>query len=1186
MRPYRMFLLSFFAVLVFTFSAAAQQDQINTVVGGGPNDMPALDADIYGVYQVAVDSSGNYYIASAQQNRVFKVNNAGFLTVVAGNGLSGYSGDGVAGSAAQGMLNGPEGVAVDSLGNVYIADTNNCVIRKVDTTNTITTVAGIQSSCGYDGDGSPATSFSLYYPEQLAVDSSNNVFIADFSNSRIRKITVSTSTIGTVAGNGGSSAYCGNGTAATSCSFSNTPSVAVDSSDDIFLTDIAACVVYEVVNSTGKIKTVAGDNALGCGYNGDNISATSAQINPNNAGSGQLAVNSAGTQVWLADNNNFEFRLINVPGKITAVAGQEACGGRSISGDGGPATSACVAYSIGIAVDSAGDLFLSNDINGYNGDFFYLYNINVREVVCDVPADTCTPPAGETAGDIYTVAGNGSSPGPPGFCCAPDATPVNGVPALGVTLYYPVGVLADSSENIFISDTSNQYIRELLNSTGNVNLFAGDGTAGYGGDGGPATSAELYYPQGLSRDYAGNIYFADTDNCVIRVVSTGGGINSFAGTPQSCSYGGDGGPATSAQLEYPYDVFVDNYGNMIIADAGSNVVREVVCATSPTPPYSCTPPAGETAGFVYTVAGNHAQPSGYSGDGGPATSAQLNGPYSAATDAAGNIYIADFSNNRIRKVNAATKIINTIAGNGNGGFTGDGPALVNSLYNPYAVRADANGNVFIADTANQRIRWVDGGGTMTTFAGNGTAAFSGDGGPATSAELYDPDMFFEDTSGNFFITDTYNFRIRKINAFAAVGRSTGSIVFGEQPKGTTSYPFAVTLSGIGPAAIDSLTTNGDFSELDDCVGSLPNGTNCSVSVFFTPAASGARYGTLTVNTNGYFSTATTISLQGTGTGLTITPSPLAMGSTVVNSPVTKSITVKGGTTYTSVTLEGDTTDFKIATNTCTGVVASSCAVGITFDPTSTGAKTATLVLKDSDPTSPQVVSITGTGTSLESLTPTSVTFASQLSNAVSKNTKITFKYTGTGTLSLTGLTASTSFTTNTTGLSPACVAGTTMLTHNGVCYFNVAFAPNYALGTITGNVTLTFNGDPNNSSSVLPLTGTSTEVSFTPPTLGFGTVATNKTLSVTVKNVGTTPLAFSGTPTITGTGSSNFVLQPYSGSTSTCLNPALTTLAQNATCTFTVKFTNAGGTTAFSTYLNVSDNGGASPQLVKMTATD
>jgi hypothetical protein len=262
----------------------------------------------------------------------------------------------------------------------------------------------------------------------------------------------------------------------------------------------------------------------------------------------------------------------------------------------------------------------------------------------------------------------------------------------------------------------------------------------------------------------------------------------------------------------------------------------------------------------------------------------------------------------------------------------------------------------------------------------------------------------------------------------------------------------------------------------------------------------------------------------------------------------------------------------------------SCTVSINFDPKSTGAKKATLVLKDSDPTSPQVVSITGTGTSYESFTPASVTFSTvELDGTTSKSTKIEFKYSGSGTLTMTGVTASAGFTVNTTGVSPPCnLTSNTAVTKTTPCYFNVAFAPGTAIGTVNGNATASFT-DPNdaNTSLQLPLTGTATEVSLSPATLAFGTVSSGtKNETLTVTNKGATTLTFSGTPTVTGTGSAQFTVL----GTSTCLT--LGSIGPSGTCTFIVQFTSTGGSISYTNYLNIADNGGASPQLEKMTAKD
>ena len=229
-----------------------------------------------------------------------------------------------------------------------------------------------------------------------------------------------------------------------------------------------------------------------------------------------------------------------------------------------------------------------------------------------------------------------------------------------------------------------------------------------------------------------------------------------------------------------------------------------------------------------------------------------------------------------------------------------------------------------------------------------------------------------------------------------------------------------------------------------------------------------------------------------------------------------------------------------------------------------------------------------TVTSYESFSPASYTFANQVIDKVSANTKVTFKYSGTGTLTLSSLVASTNYSVNTTGItSGACnLTGNTSLAANQTCAFNVAFTPT-SLGTITGTVTANFTGDPNGfTSAQLPLSGTGTEVTLSPASLAFGTVTTSKTLSVTVKNVGTTTLIFSSTPTITGTGAANFAVLPYSSSpaTSTCLDGAA--LAQNQTCTYTVRFTGGVGTTSIAANLNIFDNGGGIPQVVKMTGNE
>ena len=525
--------------------------------------------------------------------------------------------------------------------------------------------------------------------------------------SAVYQLNPNTDALTLVAGNN-TSGYSGDGGPATNAQMETICGIALDAAGDVYIADCGSEVIRRVDASTGTITTVAGNGSGG--YTGDGGPATSAALNSPHG----LVVDGAGN-LYIADTLNSVIRRVAAStGVISTVAGNGTAG---FSGNGTRAIKAELNEPEGVAVDAAGDIYIADTQN------------NVVRL------------ATASNGIIAAFAGNKFA-GYKG----------DGGPATAARLNLPEGVALDSAGDLYIADTFNSVIRVVNASTGIITTAAGDGTAGYSGDGGPATAASLDHPAEVAIDSAGNLYIPDQYNFFIRLVNSGGTISTIAGDTFS-SYGGDGASATGAQMNEPMGaVAVDSSGNLIIPDSSNNVVRRVAAST----------------GIISTIAGTGIV--GYSGDGGAASSAQLNGPQGIALDAADDIYIADAGNNVVRRIDASTGIITTFAGSHTCGYAGDtGPATSAQLCFPAGLAFDAAGDLYIADTDSMDVRRVNAStGIITTVAGKGgMQGYSGDGGLATNAELSIPNSVAVDGAGNLYIADSYNYVIREV--FAASG---------------------------------------------------------------------------------------------------------------------------------------------------------------------------------------------------------------------------------------------------------------------------------------------------------------------------------------------------------------------------------------------------------------------------------
>ena len=460
------------------------------------------------------------------------------------------------------------------------------------------------------------------------------------------------------------------------------------------------------VGTNGIITTIAGNGTPG--FSGDGGQAIAAEIDPNSNISPLLDSNG---NLYFSDGNT-RIRKVDTHGIITTVAGD---GTRGFGGDGGPVTSAEIDPD-DLWLDSSGDIYFTDG-------GFYPYgqsDARIRKVGTD--------------GIINTVAGDGYQ-----------GLNGDGGPATRAEIYGDIAALDGSGAIYFVNwdpsrASESVWIRRVANGT--ITTFAGNGTEGVSGDEGLASTTEIDDPGGIAVDSNGNLYVADYNNYLIWKVDTLGAISPVAGDGEVGCYGVErcsiSGPAIETPISSPLGLAVDHSENLFFANGSCSVSRVDIYG-------------------VLTAFAGSADTCGYGGDGGPATSALLEfGVAAVAVDLTGNLYIGDTNSFRIRQVDA-NGVITTVAGNGAAGYSGDGELATNAeIGHPGGIAADIAGNLYIADGDNFRVRKVDNRGIITTVAGNGTTGFSGDGGPATNAQISDVTGLAIDKAGNLYIGDFFN----------------------------------------------------------------------------------------------------------------------------------------------------------------------------------------------------------------------------------------------------------------------------------------------------------------------------------------------------------------------------------------------------------------------------------------------
>jgi hypothetical protein len=1216
---------------------AARAQNISTVAGGGPTNLDPLTSSVGAPVALRRDTVGNTYILDNFTSRVLRIDatgpNAGKLRVFAGNGVNGWNGTDI--PAIDAEFSEPTGMCIDSQDNVWIADSDNGLVREIlvtpvagKTVGNIYDIVGIQTETDfkYGGDGGPASGAHLHFPDGCSFDSHGNMYIADRGNSAIRVVIGSggTAPVGlpgaTTPGNIYTFASAGDGSGTTAPSAGvaadGTPATgaALNGPYDVFVD--ALNNVYIGLVPQLPLPTPPPPAAF------------LVRVIPATTGGGRTA------------------------GSIYTIAGNAAAGvtGTSTNPNGQVATSVVLKTAQGISINSSGDVIFADPGN---------------HVVLEVPNPT-TPPTGMTAGNIYIIAGNFGQQGNQG----------NGNPAIQTTspatkLANPVGTYLAASGDLYIADSSGNSVRLVDGTPADftqrlIHQFAGNVHLLYGGDGDPAVDAELNAPAGIATSSTFDLVIADFGSNLVRGIQApiaGGTIMTVAGQPEFAGYYGDGIPPVGATVTQnavvnTKNIWIDAAGNGYLADTDNCVVRKIsgspalittIAGTVPTVPDPIDAPE-----VSVPVCGN-------AGAGGPALSAKIGKITGVASDSAGNVYFADSTNNVIwvlwkattispartggnvyivsngttlssptgmfvdsfdnvyfadtnrhviRQISAATGALSVVAGtDGSAGFSPDGTAATSAqLKNPFGVFVDGAGNVFISDTGNNVIREVPfatGGGKtkgdIYTVVGTGTAGFNGDGIPATTAQINAPEGMAQGPANSLLFADSSNLRVRSVTNLTtnpALTVSKASLDFGNQAVLIASPAQTITVKNTGAATVTlnapqiTGTDPADFAFTNHCAATLAASATCTIDVTFTPSTTAAKSATLTVSDTVPESRA--VSLTGTGVvgipGVLLAPTTLpafALQAVGTTSATGQDVTVtNNGTavvnftganpfTFTGANL-GDFT--KTSTCGATLAVAANCKITVKFAPTAAGSRSASLNIADNVSGSPQLVPVSGTAAvPTADLSGATLSFPDQTVNTPSATKTVTL--TNNGTVPLT-LNPAIAITGDFSQIND-CVSPIAASAH---CTITVTFTPT-VVGARTGTITISDNASPtgvtttqtvalsgNGASASPTVTVTGSPVTFADQLVGT-TSATAQV--VTLKNTSATAALVITGMAVGGTNPGDF---------SVTTNPANNCgggLAAGASCTISINFkpTGAGARTAL---ITIADNTSPANQIVSL----